>query len=71
MQIAEKKGIIDRIYVEKQSQYGNVWLRFRGLHDEAVKSAKSLVETLNDKTFDDRKVQAKFIPDSLFYSKVK
>ena len=29
-EIAESKGIVDRIYVEKVSETGNVWVRFRG-----------------------------------------
>lgn len=71
MQIAEPKGIIDRIYVEKASETGNVWVRFRGQSDEAIASAKEVLVLLNDKCFDDRRITAKFVPDSLFYAKVK
>ena len=71
MQICEDKGIVDRIFVEKQSTNGSVWIRFRGQPEEAIDSAKAIVEMLNDRQFDDRPIQAKFVPDSLFYAKVK
>lgn len=71
MQIAEPKGIIDRIYVEKASETGNVWVRFRGDGQEATASAKEMLILLDDKCFDGRRITAKFVPDSLFYAKVK
>jgi hypothetical protein len=69
--MAETKGIVDRIYVEKASETGDVWVRFRGDGDDPIQSAKALLTLLNDKCFDDNRITAKFVPDSLFYAKVK
>ena len=69
MSAAEGKGIVDRVYVEKTT--GCVWLRYRGESADAIKSATGLIDLLNDKAFDGRQVAAKFVPDTLFYAKVK
>ena len=34
--MAETKGIVDRIYVEKSSETGDVWVRFRGDGDDPI-----------------------------------
>ena len=63
----EMGGRVDKIYVEQNSA-GNVWVKYMRDNLEAAKKA---VQMLNQKYFDSRQINAYFVPENVFSSKVK
>jgi hypothetical protein len=54
------------VWVEQAA--GNVWVKFS---KDDIQGAQKAMMTLNQRYFDDRLITANFVPENVFYSKVK
>ena len=60
-------GRVEKVWVEQNSP-GNVWIR---LNKGDTQAAQQVQQMLNQRYFDQRLINANFVPENVFNSKVK
>ena len=60
-------GRVEKVWVEQNSP-GNVWIR---LNKGDFQAAQQVQQMLNQRYFDQRLINANFVPENVFNSKVK
>lgn len=65
-EVCQEMGNIEKVWVEQGA--GNVWVKF---NKNDVKGAQRVQVTLNQRCFDHRLITANFVPENVFYGKVK
>jgi hypothetical protein len=63
----ELGGRVEKIWVEQNSP-GNVWVK---VNKNDISAAQQIQMTLNQRYFDQRLINANFVPENVFNSKVK
>jgi hypothetical protein len=67
--VCSEWGKVDKVHIEQKSP-GLVYIRFRGAPEKAVGYAEATVKALNGKTFDERPITAKFVPEQEFSMRI-
>ena len=68
--VAAEFGKVDKVFIEQDSP-GHVYVKFEGSsYDKAVESASKTVEGLAGKTFDERVISVRFVPEREFNQKI-